>query len=136
MNCVLKSSNVSFNAENNALIITLPNISKLSNCEIVKFVICQTIPTGNPLAAVYININGTNIGVFNGFGNQVFAHQLKSRKCYTLGFQSTNPNFYMLTQLPCNDYPYPKYIFSTVVNSDEAETKEENSSDEIIIQKD
>ena len=136
MNCVIKSSDVSFNTENNALIITLPNISKLSNCEIVKLVICQTIPSGNPLAQVYININGTNIGVFNGFGNHVVAHQLRSRKCYTLGFQSTNPNFYMLTQLPCSNYPYPKYIFSTVVSSNEIETKEEESSNEIIIQED
>lgn len=135
MNCIIKSSDVSLNSDG-MLIITLPNIDKLSNCEIIKFVICQNIPTTNPLAKAYININGTNIGIFNGFGNNVLANQLKTRKCYTIGFQSTNPNFYMLTQLPCSNYPYPKYIFSTVAETEEMQTDENNIFNKDIIQKD
>lgn len=91
------------------LTITLPNVSLLSNRDVLRFCIAGTIDKTNPLGTVSIIINGQTIPLLTRLTNNVRTEQLFSRRVYTIQLGAENPNFVMLTCLPESTFVYPTY---------------------------
>ena len=66
------------------LVITLPNVSVLTNRDILSFVVYSTIDQTNPLGTVSININGTVFPLKTRIGNDVRIDQMRSRRVYAV----------------------------------------------------
>lgn len=91
------------------LVITLPNVSLLSNGDIVRFIICSTIDYSNPLGTVTVIINNTKFALKTKFGNDVRIQQLRSRKVYTVGVGAQDPDFTMISCIPESSFSFPTY---------------------------
>ena len=91
------------------LVITLPNVGTLSNGDIGKFVIINTIDYTNLLGTVSITINGTTFPLVNKLGNSIRTEQLRSRKVYTIALGAETPNFVLLTCVQESSFAYPTY---------------------------
>ena len=89
--------------------ITLPNVSTLSNGDIVRFVLCSAVDYTNPLGTVSIVINGTTFPLKTKFGNDMRISQLRARKVYSIGLGAQTPNFTMLTCVPASTFVFPTY---------------------------
>lgn len=104
---VLKSTAATVTGGN--LVITLPNVSTITNGEIIKFCIIQSIDYTNPLDTVSISINGTTFPVLDKYGNSVRISQIRTRKVYVVAVGAQTPNVIMLTCIPCSTFTYPTY---------------------------
>lgn len=100
------------------LTITLPNVSLLSNRDILRFYIAGTIDRTNPLGTVSIIINGQTILLKTKLGNDVRNQQLVARRVYTVQLGAQTPNFTMLSCLPETTYVYPTYAPTTTTTGD------------------
>lgn len=89
--------------------ITLPNVSTLTNGDIVHFVITTPIDYSNPLGTVSIVMNGQTILVKTRFNNDLRTSQVRTRRVYTVGFGAQTPTFTMLTCVPESTYNFPTY---------------------------
>lgn len=104
---VLRSTSVAVTGGN--LTITLPNIPVLANGMVIKFCISQSIDYSNPLGTVSIVMNGTTIALKDKLGNPVRISQLRTRKVYVVAFGALEPDFIMLTGIPCSTFQYTIY---------------------------
>lgn len=81
----------------------------ITNGEIIKFCIIQSIDYTNPLDTVSISINGTTFPVLDKHGNSVRISQIRTRKVYVVAIGAQTPNVIMLTCIPCSTFTYPTY---------------------------
>ena len=91
------------------LVITLPNVSVLSNRDILQFVVTSAIDQTNPLGTVSIDINGTIFPLKTRIGNDVRIDQMRARRVYTIQLGAGTPNFTMISCLPETAFVYPTY---------------------------
>lgn len=109
---VLKGT-AALNAGNN-LVITLPNISTITNGQIIRFCITNAFDkTTNPLGTVSVSINGTDFALLTKFGNNVRIDQLCSRRPYTVGVGAQTPSMTVLNCLPISGFAFPTYTAAT-----------------------
>lgn len=114
---ILKSTSVAVSS--GVLTVTFPKTVKaISNCEVLKLVICQTIPTTAPFATVNFVINGTTIPVYTKFHNSVRADQLRSRKVYCCGFATSPISTVILNKIPVSGFAFPKIPVPTSSNKE------------------
>lgn len=108
---VLKSTAATVTGGN--LVVTLPNVSTITNGDIIKFCITQPIDYTNSLGTVSISINGTTFPILDKYGNSVRISQVRTRKVYVVAVGAQIPNVIMLTCIPCSTFTYPTYSPTT-----------------------
>lgn len=116
--------------EGGNLILTLPSIGSLSNGDVLKFVICQSIDYSNPLGTVSLRFgtSTTDYPLLTKFSNDARIDQMRSRTVYAVGFGSQAEVFTVLTPLPCTAFPYPVVDVSATPTPVQANTVAEQSA--------
>jgi hypothetical protein len=91
------------------MVITLPDVGTLTNGDIGKFVIINSIDYTNPLGTVSITINGTTFPLQNKLGNSIRIEQLRTRRVYAVAVGAETPNLTLLSCVPESSYVYPTF---------------------------
>ena len=103
--CILRSTSIEL--DEGELHIKLPDTCTIVNGDILRFVICQTIPTDEPLATVIIELNGVEFNLLTKFGNPVHADQIRTRIVYKIGVGTETPTMVMQYRICPTAYEFP-----------------------------
>ena len=103
--CLLRSTEVELSGR--VLAITLPDTCSIVNGDILRFVICQTIPNDCPTATVIVILNGVEYNLLTKFGNPVHADQLRTRWVYKVGIGTETPTMVMQCRICPTAFEFP-----------------------------